>query len=319
MKKKIVFILVVCIIACNQKKTESMKTENDIYNLHKEFKHSDKNTKYQIVVASNQCSYEILINDLPVYTFFHKLSGGPAGDVRSINVCITKTGNQNLTIKMYPGFDVEKNEFKETLGNNAGVKVIIEKDEEELHIIKTPQINIGEGKMRYPYPEKKYHEENFTFDAIVPYTVADLENSEVLLTNDSEKLRELEQEVVKKYNQIRNIYLNGTKDEIVNLYYEREKRFAQQEYLTEKEIKDRWDNEVLFRTNPNITFFDIKPIENYKIKFYGNGRIVTLLKTNNNESSLWGGNKIKGEEEFYTMYFSIDLHRPKGGKELVVY
>jgi hypothetical protein len=52
--------------------------------------------------------------------------------------------------------------------------------------------------------------------------------------------------------------------------------------------------------------------------FYGDGKIVTLLKFNNHQSSLWGGNKIKGEEGSYTMYFSIDLHRPKGSKELVI-
>jgi hypothetical protein len=319
MIKQIVILLILSTISCEQKKNENMKTEKDIYNIYKEVKHFEKDTKYQVVVASNQCSYEILVNDMPVYQFFHKLSGGPAGDVRSINTCISKAGKQKLTIKMYPGYDINKEEFKDMLGANAGVKVTIEKDEEEIQIITTPQINIGEGKMRFPYPEKKYYEENLIFEADVPYKVADLVDSDILLTNDSKKLKKLEEELVEKYNQIRNIYLNGTKDEIANLYYEREKRFAQQEYLSKDKIITRWDNEILFRTNSNITFFDIKAIENYKLKFYGDGKIVTLLKTNNNESSLWGGNKIKGEDDFYTMYFSIDLHRPKGSKEFVVY
>lgn len=220
---------------------------------------------------------------------------------------------------MYPGYDTHTKKFKEVLGENAGVKVTIERDEEEIHTITTPQIDKGQGKMRFTFPEKKYYEENFIFDAHVPYRVADLEDSEVLVTNDTEKLKELEKEVVAKYNQIRNIYLNGTKDELADLYYEREKRYAQQMYLTPSEIKNRWDKEILFRTDPNINFFDLKPIENYKLVFYGKGKIVTLLKINNNQSSLWGGNKVKGEEDFYTMYFSIDLHRPKGSKELVVY
>lgn len=301
----LIFGLLLCVYSCAQENKKNMKTNQNIYNLSKDIKQFKDETKYQIVVASNQCSYEVLVNDLPVYQFFHEISGGPAGDVRPINVAISKSGKQKLSIKMYPGYDTDTKKFKEFLGENAGVKVTIEKDEEEIYTISTPQIDKGQGKIRFPFTERKYFEENFVFDANVPYNIASLENSEVLITKDTEKLKELTKEVVAKYNQIRNIYLNGSKDELADLYYEREKRFAQQMYLTSSEIRNRWDKEILFRTDPNISFFDLKPIENYKLVFYGEGKIVTLLKINNNESSLWGGNKVKGEEGFlYNVFFN---------------
>lgn len=319
MKIPLFLFIVFYLTACGQQNKEIMKTNKDIYSLSKEIKQFKSETRYQIVVASNQCSYEILVNDLPVYQFFYELSGGPAGDVRPINVAISKSGKQNLTIKMYPGYDTQTKKFKEVLGENAGVKVTIERDEEEIHTITTPQIDKGQGKMRFTFPEKKYYEENFIFDANVPYHVADLENSEVLITNDTEKLKQLEKDVVSKYNQIRAIYLKGSKDDLANEYYEKEKRFAQQLYLSSEEIKDRWDNDYQFRSDSNLEFFDLKPIENYKMSFSGNGKLVCLEKINNEKSSLWGGFKKKDKDIVTTTYITLYLYRPKGSTILKVY
>jgi hypothetical protein len=302
--------------ACAQ---ETIKTSHDIYNLSKVINHFNIKTRYQVVVASNQCSYEILVNDLPVYQFFYKLSGGPAGDVRPINVCIAKSGKQKLTIKMYPGYDIQNKKFKELLGENAGVKVIIEKDEEEIHTITTPQIDKGQGKIRFTFPEKKYYEENFIFDANVPYELFTLENAQILYTKDSENLKQLEKEVVAKYNQIRDIYITGSKDDLANISFAKEKRFAQQMYYTPEEIRSSWDNDYQFRTDPDLEFFDLKPIENYKMTFYANGKLVCLEKLNNKKSALWGGFKKKDKDIGTTTYIIIYLYRPKGSKTLEIY
>ena len=59
--------------------------------------------------------------------------------------------------------------------------------------------------------------------------------------------------------------MKGTKNQLANINYNKEKRIAQQMFLTSEEIKDRWDNDYQFRTDENLTFFDLKPIENYRM------------------------------------------------------
>jgi hypothetical protein len=115
----------------------------------------------------------------------------------------------------------------------------------------------------------------------------------LLFTTDSGKLKQLGKEVLAKYNEIRDIYMTGTKNELANLYYNKEKRLAQQMYLNEAEIKDGWDNDYQFRTDANLDFFDLKPIEKYEMKFYAEGKIICLEKINNKKSALWGDLKEK--------------------------
>lgn len=87
--------------------------------------------------------------------------------------------------------------------------------------------------------------------------------------------------------------MTGTKNELANLYYDKEKRLAQQMYLNEAEIKDGWDNDYQFRTDANLDFFDLKPIEKHEMKFYAEGKIICLEKINNKKSALWGDLKEK--------------------------
>ena len=225
---------------------------------------------------------------------------------------------------MYPKYSSASKEMEKTLGLNAGVKFSIERElkgeDETVFEFKTPFKDFdGKGGGGFPYPNKPYYEETVFVNLEVPYQISVLDNAEKLYTDDNDKFKQLQQEVLSKYNQIRNIYLKGTKDDLANVNYGKEKRIAQQMYYTPQEIKSGWDNDYQFRTDSNLEFFDLKPIENFKMTFYADGKLVCLEKINNKKSALWGGFKRKDKNIGTTTYIIMYLYRPNGSKTLEIY
>ncbi|SMC38965.1 hypothetical protein SAMN02787074_0893 [Chryseobacterium sp. YR221] len=328
MKNLIFILLVTSLTACAQKKSENMKTSQDIYTIEKEIKHFDNEPQYGAYISTNNCSFDILINGMPVIKHMDTSGSGLSGSYFPLNWDIAKKGSQEITIKLRPGFNQNTNVLNETLQPNSEVQIKIVKsstnkdgslgDEEEVKNYMTPKKEF-QNKQVASYDGLKSFEDHFTFNADVPYTINTLETADVLLTKDEQKLKALEREVVAKYNEIRNVYMKGTKDELASLNYNKEKRVAQQLYFSDKEIKNRWDNDYQFRTDSNLEFFDLKPIENYKMTFYADGKIVCLEKINNEKSALWGGFKKKDKDVVTTTYISLYLYRPKNSGKLEIY
>lgn len=327
--RKILFTFVgFCFFACGQQNKEIMNPKKDIYSIGSEIKHFDSEPQYGAYISTNDCSFDILINDIPIIKYKDNSGGGLSRSYFPLNWDITKKELQKVTVRLSPGFNKETNSLYSSLNRNSGVQIsIVESfknkddswgDEKEVKVYKTPQKEFQSKKVA-TYEGATFFEDTFTFKADVPYDISTLENAEMLLTTDKEKLKKLEKKVVAKYNQLRNIYLKGSKDDLANEYYDKEKRFAQQLYLSSEEIKDRWDNDYQFRTDSNLEFFDLKPIENYKMSFSGNGKLVCLEKINNEKSSLWGGFKKKDKDIITTTYITLYLYRPKGSTILKVY
>lgn len=329
MKNLFLLTLLSYLTACGQQNKEIMKTNKDIYSIRKEIKHFDKEPHYGAYISTNNCSFDILINDNPVIKHKDSSGSGLSGSYFPLNWDVTKNGLQTMTVRLSPGFNQNTGSLNPVLMNNSEVQITIVEsftnkdgsgwgDEKEVKVYKTPQKEFQSKKVA-TYEGTTFFEDTFTFKADVPYEINTLENAEILYTKDKDKLKQLEKDVVAKYNQIRDIYLKGSKDDLANEYYEKEKRFAQQLYLSSEEIKDRWDNDYQFRTDSNLEFFDLKPIENYKMSFSGNGKLVCLEKINNEKSSLWGGFKKKDKDIVTTTYITLYLYRPKGSTILKVY
>ncbi|MGE8553470.1 MAG: hypothetical protein ACN6OB_05960 [Chryseobacterium jejuense] len=318
MKKYILLGLILSLSVHAEKKTEPVVSHQNIPVTAKEIRYFENEPRYGAYISTNNCSFEVLINDIPVIKHIDSSGSGLAGTYFPLNEWITKKGNQKITIKMTPGFNQDKNTLNSELSSNSAVQVKIVKS-----AINKTGSSEEEDVRNYSTNKKKrgnndIFEDAFTFFAEIPYHIETLENAEVLLTDDKDKLQTLEQEVVAKYNKIRDIYMTGSWSTLATIYYNREKRVAKQLYLLPNEIKDRW-NEYVFRTNTDITFFDLKSIEDYKMTFYADGKIVCLQKINNEKSSLWGGFKRKGKDNITTTYITLYLYRPKGTKGLEVY
>lgn len=323
MKKALCIFLFASLAVCAQEKNKITKTSKDIYGLPGNIQKHNEQPLYKLILTSNECSFYLLVNDFPLYKFFGSNEGIAATSL-PMNGNIVKSGKQKITIKMYPKFNSETKEMEKTLGVNAGVKFHIEKEtrgnDENIFEYQTPFKEFdGKGSGGFPDPQKSYYEETVYVDLKLPYSISTLENSQNLYTEESEKIKLLETEVIAKYNEIRNIYLNGTREDLANINYEKEKRLAQQMYFAKDEVKRGWDNDYQFRTDSNLEFFDLKPIDNYELKFYANGKLVSLEKINNKKSALWGGFKRKDKEVGTTTYITIYLHRPKGSTKLEVY
>ncbi|WP_333889388.1 hypothetical protein [Sphingobacterium siyangense] len=330
MKFKSVFLyinLILLSISCKGQ-NKITKSEKDIYAIGTEIKHFDKEPHYGASISTSNCSFEILINDVPVIKYKDNSGGSLSGSYFPLNWDITQKGPQKITLRLFPGFNQNAKSMHSSLMRNSGVQIKIEKsfigtdgswgDEEEVTTYTTPQ-KIVEGKEVSTFDGKNFFEDSFTFDAEVPYNINILDNAEVLFTKNKDQLKALEKEVVAKYNEIRGIYLKGTKDDLANAVYEKEKRLAQQMYLSSETIKNNWDKEYQFRTDEDLEFFDLKPIEKYKMTFYANGKLVCLEKINNEKSALWGGFKRKDKGVGTTTYIQLYLYRQKDSKELHVY
>ncbi|MDR6545765.1 hypothetical protein J2810_001813 [Chryseobacterium rhizosphaerae] len=316
-------VFMIYLTACAQEKNKTMKTTQDIYSLNKDIKKYPQEPMYKLILTSSECSFYLLVNDIPLYKFFGS-SGGVGATSLPMNWNIAKSGKQKITVRMYPKYSSASKEMEKTLGLNAGVKFSIERElkgeDETVFEFKTPFKDFdGKGGGGFPYPNKPYYEETVFVNLEVPYQISVLDNAEKLYTDDTDKLKQLQQEVLSKYNQIRNIYLKGTKDDLANVNYGKEKRIAQQMYYTPQELKSGWDNDYQFRTDSNLEFFDLKPIENFKMTFYADGKLVCLEKINNKKSALWGGFKRKDKDIGTTTYIIMYLYRPKGSKTLEIY
>ncbi|WP_347220068.1 hypothetical protein [Chryseobacterium sp.] len=319
MKKYILLGLILPLSTYAEKKTEPAVSHQNISVTAQDIKRFDNEPHYGAYISTSNCSFEVLINDIPVIKYNDTSGSSLSGSYFPLNEWITKKGNQKITIKMTPGFNQDKNALNTELSPNSGVQVKIVKsalnttgssEEDEVRNYSTAKKKRGNNNI---------FEDAFTFFADVPYHIETLENAEVLRTDDKDKLQALEQEVVAKYNKIRDIYMKGSWSSLAAVYYNREKRVARQLFLLPDEIKSRWNNDYVFRTNTDITFFDLKPVEDYKMTFYADGKIVCLQKINNEKSALWGGFKRKGKDSVITTYITLYLYRSKGTKDLEVY
>ncbi|WP_123899595.1 hypothetical protein [Chryseobacterium bernardetii] len=319
MKKYFLLGLVLSLSMYAEKKTEPVIFHQNNPVGAQNTRYFEDEPRYGAYISSNNCSFEVLINDIPVIQYNEDSGNSLEGSYFPLNEWITRKGNQKVTIKMTPGFNKDKNTSDPELSPNSEVQIKIVKS------VKNQAGSPEENEVRKYSTSKKKRvssntfEDAFTFFADIPYYIETLENAEVLLTDDKDKLQVLEQEVVAQYNKVRDIYKTGSWSTLAAIYYNREKRVAKQLYLLPNEIKDRWNNDYVFRTNTGITFFDIQPIEDYKMTFYADGRIVCLQKINNEKSALWGSFKRKGKDNITTTYITLYLYRPKGTKNLEVY
>ncbi|OCA78726.1 hypothetical protein BBH99_07595 [Chryseobacterium contaminans] len=318
MKKYFLLGLILSLSAHAEKATKPVMLSLNPSATIQDLKGIETEPRYGAYISSNNCSFEVLINDIPVIKYNDDSGKGLEGSYFPLNEWITKKGNQKVTIKMTPGFNQDTNALNPELSPNSEMQIKIVKS------LKNQTGNLEENEERKYSTSKKRRgnsnifEDTFSFFAEVPYEIKTLENAEVLLTDDKEKLAVIEQEVLAKYDKVRNIYMKGSWSALAAIYYNREKRVAQQLYLLPEEIKSRWNNNYVFRTNTDITFFDLKPIEDYKMTFYANGKIVCLQNIVNEKPTLWGSFKRKGKD-ITTTYITLYLYRPKGTKDLEVY
>ena len=335
MKKIAIVLLSICTLtSCAQKqkvkpsnikiRNSNINKDNVVAETLKSINHYDKEPMYFIRPIQNNCTYEILVNDFPVYDDFESLEilATPV----EINGAILKSGEQTITVRMYPVGDLLKDNYDigetiTTLLDNTSMKVevvkydaynISHKLSDEKTVLKHYSPTKGSTK-KFIGAGLPYYEYTFSFNAEVPYENEGWLNGEDLTKFEKKKL---ESEVVEAYNDFKSIHSNNDIDNFTRLEYDYILRSCVAYYRNKKYIKNLWNEHVEPLSFKNKEY---QKIENYEMKFYGNNRIVCLKFPNNEnidsrlrrESAFWfkynNGDGIRG------WFSNIYLYIPKGG------
>ena len=303
MKKVIIYLTIIAsTISCSQKKQKPMieiTAKNIVEQITSQVKHYPKEPFYQIYVANSLCVYELLVNDFPVHKQFEYAQ---LATPIYINYNILKSGKQKVTIRLYPAhkeFNWRNGEFfspettcRISLEVNDNAKGLPVDGNIELQKIEMPTVIRMAGEkndfkiLEFAGKGQKYFEHSFYFDAQVPYVNTGWSEGQDLRKLDQ---KELEKEVVKFYLARKDETEKQNIDAIAKQAFAPLKEQFVAEYNDKERIKKGW-NEYIAPYKSSVYKFQL--LENYKMVFYGDGKMVTLEQKSTDvrlrgKSALW--------------------------------
>lgn len=311
-----IFISFFCLQSCSQNKKNIIKENPLLLNI--------ENFNYEPVYnleVETIYNYEILINGIPI---LNKRNNFMSYHATIATPTILKSGLQNLEIRIYPIIPFVKEgapaqPAKVFLQNDLKFKLIVKQtawnkngdleEPKEVLYYKLPTLKDGR---EIDFSKLKEYKEKLTFTATVPYDLKGWENSIDFTSMDEASLKK---EVAEFYNKLRTSFKDRNSDFYIDKIKNSEFNIYQSYYLTKIE--------ALKKSNKWIEFVKegktLEPIDNYDMKIYGNGKLVSLRGTdpwNKDEGVLRYKYKKGGFN--YILTFDIFLHKPKGAQEFKI-
>lgn len=221
-------VILATLVSCGQNNkinnmTTTKYTQQDILDLYKSVKHYEDEVHYGVRIKSANCNFQIHINDKKVFeTRKNKIGSVINGAYAPINYGLLKSGLQQISIKMLPPVVDRKTEIKHLKLGNAQLDIEIVADDfiegkstgeypiyewespKEVKFIKKEGIEMP----YFTQPELPYFEHKDTFNAEVPFTINGWNESVVLFTNDTEKLKILTEEVITVFKELHQDFQN---------------------------------------------------------------------------------------------------------------
>ncbi|WP_405246609.1 hypothetical protein [Cellulophaga sp. Asnod2-G02] len=271
-------------LGCAQNKkniTKNFNLDQYVDSIAAKVKHYPQEPMYYIRINQLNCIYEVLVNDRLVDRNYSLKQYATA---KAINSSILKSGPQKVTYRLYPIGDLIKEEYSEV----ENVTTLLDNTEITIEVIRIDDINtyksiVDDEKLILRHESKKdkntgefvgsglpYYEYTFTFDAQVPYEIEGWTNAIDLRKLDQEKL---ELAIVNYYKEIQQLYKANDAASIMTMQYPMFERLAITEYRNRQYIKEMVQEiyKPILIDNK-----DFQPIKDYKIQFFGDGRIVRL-------------------------------------------
>ncbi len=329
MKKIIVLLTLFTLQNCSQKK-ESMITQNPNINkkniieeINKEIKEYPSEKMFIISYGNFNCYFEVFVNDIPCYKDFRDSKATSAFD---INQYIFKNGTQKVTYKMYPANDdnPDAEKFVESTYLKLKVESFDKKNKDADDFIyqdyKTPEVDgidqYGDDAKIFAATGKNYYEGSFTFEAEVPYQLEGFDNMQDLRKLDA---KVLENKLLDKYQEVWEVYQNKQYDDIARIFYNKIKAEYISTYETKEGVEKNWN--TFIEPFKNDTF-EMQPLKDYKLMFFGNGKLVALIQTsldkrNRGSQALWA--KLKEDDKVRAAMFKNYFYILKGETEFKVY
>lgn len=295
----------------NNQKSHIKQMENDI--VQKEFGDS-----YRMKYEHSNCSYEILINDVPLITFYGL---GERSTTAHINQYLLKPGNQEITIRMYPK-KIEDTKFATELDSTSFVKIKLDKikmgsqqwefsaegrkrEWQDVVVYQTPKLaeNAPFAEFKIPFEATK---EELTWE------IKGWSESEIL--NNDEALKK---EVFAFYKNFQQVIEDQNKPEYISLF---------KNSIFEQASADSWNSKEFLKEAMQTMTDD--PITKQKflfplnentaeLKFYGNGRVVTLV-SKDPRSFGYSPLVAKPDKGNFPIAYTFYLHKPKGSNKLEI-
>ena len=317
MEYKITAYLLILIFFCNgcisQVKTNTMDIKKFGVEIINEVQRYPNEPMYYIGMYSNKCSFQVLINDMPIWSFFKE--GGMSGTMLPINVMVSKSGQQTITIKVYPSKTPNKI-LGSVIDSNARLQISLSvtdwKNKLPMKLINKslillPVINGNAACVGLPYAVY-----STTFDLQVPYETRSWEGG-VNLTKENSSM--LQKEVLAIYQKVRQMWADK---ELLKIFIYNKKTYfsALQSQYRDSTVWKEYSNDLVKLLN-NKTF-EMEPLEHYVVNFYANGKVVALQRSdlwNRNRSALLKGyTRDNGDERTETE--ALYLYRPSKNSPL---
>ncbi|WP_313375468.1 hypothetical protein [Chishuiella sp.] len=318
----ICFLFSFFLVCCGQNKEEIKNMNPDKITLDNykekmlnEIKHYPEEPIYYIYVHNSLCLYEMLVNDFPIEKRFkYSTSGTPF----YINRAILKSGKQKLTFRIYPA-PKEYNKGSDVLSQFAKLSFEIlvndnvtglEIDNEKIILQgEAPQIKAKgySGGQYFAGMGKKYYEYSVEFEAKVPYELESWTAGEDLRKFDPKKL---EEKALQIYDVYRNNLTTDKLENILQMQFDNNIRDFITEYETEERVNKMYE-EVIEGARRKKDWQDF----GHKMVFYGDGRILSLIQSNEEDV------RLRGRSSLFYLYnndknaFSTHLYLyiPRGG------
>ncbi|SHG57841.1 hypothetical protein [Pedobacter caeni] len=272
---------------------------------------------FKLVYEHQDCSYEILVNDVPVIT--HYGLGERSGLTKDINPYILQAGKQEVTIRIFPS-KKDETVFSPSLTANSFVKIEILKSDAGMSLLDIMNAK-AKGQdykwevLRYQTPivkDKPYAEYKTSFQ-VDPKDI----NWKITGWSKSQQLKndaDIRKEVDAFYEDFRKTLEEGDQLKYLSML---------KTSIYEEATATPWDKGAEMKLTKGMAerMKDkrkfIYPCKQAELKFYGEGRVVTLVCA---DMQTFGYSPLisKSDKNMMPQAHTFYLHKPSGSGKLCI-
>lgn len=311
-KYLLVFLSVnLIMICCAQKQDVELNKKQNI-------NYRNEGMLFKLKYEYSNCSFEILVNDMPVVTHFGL--GERSGLTVDINQYILKQGIQNVSIRMFP-MKTDETSFATNLAKDSLVKVVISKNKEPMSML--DQINAKGNNADFKWEVLNYQTPPLqTILPSVEYkTTFEVEakdvNWKIIGWSKSQDLQSdpnIRKEVDAFYADFKKTLEDGNQNKYQSLL---------KNSIYEEAASIPWNKQAESQLKSNQSGYAtekrnfIYPCKNAELKFYGNGKVVTLVCS---DPMSYGYSPLisKTAKNMMPKSHTFYLHKPKGNDKLEI-
>ncbi|WP_347220128.1 hypothetical protein [Chryseobacterium sp.] len=243
---------------------------------------------------------EVLVNDVLADKSIYRVLNG----TEFINYFILENGEQTIKAELTANMGSISSESLKKTSSDFGIYNANIENGEVQNIQPIQKLNFPEFKTSVPSIVGEWK-----FNANLPFKLEGWKNSEDLSKWEKDKL---EKEVVKKFNELRDILNAGNSSEFLKQLAFANKEFFIANYYSEERKKEFLSNlSDDFTKQKNL----VSPIENYRLRLMGNGKVVALETVSNDSQGILTTKDSKNKTTYVTY---IMLHKPHNSESLEV-